>query len=77
MVATNLIATPMALRSALVANSAHGHAQQMQSLLKVEITLQEINFHQANATALSIKSIIFAVFSAASVLKRAQLALSQ
>jgi hypothetical protein len=64
----------MDLRSALVANSVHGHVQQMRSLLKVEITPLEINSHQESATERFIRLIIFAVFSAAYALKHAQLA---
>jgi hypothetical protein len=75
--ATNLIAILMDLRSALVANSVHGHVLQMQSSLKVEITRQEINSHLVNATVRSTKSIIFVVFSAVSALKHAQLVRSQ
>jgi hypothetical protein len=75
--ATNLTATLMDLRSALVANFVHGHVLQMQSLLKVEITLQETNSHQVSVMVRSTKSIIFVVFSAVSALKRAQLVRSQ
>jgi hypothetical protein len=67
----------MDLRSALVANSVHGHVQQMRSLLKVEITLLEINSHQESATALFIRLTISVVSSAAYALKHAQLALLQ
>jgi hypothetical protein len=75
--ATNSTATQMDLRSALVANSAHGHVLQMQSLLKVEITHLETNSHLVNVTVRSTKSTIFVVFSAVSALKRAQLVRSQ
>jgi hypothetical protein len=74
MVATNLTATQMDLKSASVANFVHGHVLQMQSLLKVEITLLAINFHQENATVRSIKLTIFAASSADFALKRVQLA---
>jgi hypothetical protein len=77
MVATNLTATLMDSKSASVANSAHGHVQQMQSLLKVEITPQVISSHLANAMVRSIKLIIFVASSAVSALKHAQLARSQ
>jgi hypothetical protein len=74
MVAINSTATQMDLRSASVANSAHGHVQQMQSMLKVEITLQAIRFHLVNATVRFIKSTTYVASSVVSALKLAQLA---
>jgi len=61
------------VRSALVANSVHGHVQPMRFLLKAEITPLEINSHQESATERFIRLIIFAVSSAAFVLKHVQL----
>jgi hypothetical protein len=49
-----------------------GHAQQMQFMLKAEITLQAINSLRESAMARFIRLIICAAFSAGYALKHVQ-----
>ena len=61
MVTINSIDIQMVLRSALAANSARGHARQMQSMSRVPITRMKNACHRVSDTARFIRLTICAV----------------